>query len=1111
MPQLKAIYNDGVSGSLPMASIVRNTAKDNIIDGGQYAIDTASYGHLSARCGFNTWEETVSATLTWNFPATGYDSDGVTRLACAYRTLGQLLCIWLNTDIDGAVADGGSPVIEFSLLRASSQTVNEGPLLGSAVVDIMQGASTDEGDVLHNESTVALRARAAICMPGCFLFLCERIRNTVDAVWKTEGVALVAMQHDGRGGFTRKWLGDLQTDYLGDPFFSGWGRGREWMLTTYFPFTLQQSPCLRAFIPIVDYIIDAGHVGDEKKGGQVGIIEATRADIDSDWSFGDIFKIPFEKEEDGVHFHTAAWTPRGVVLAMGDGNGLNENVLFTCDDWDDYTESSNWTVVRRAYGSGEYGGVDPEHGYANQWGGCVPHATDINKVIVGGDNVSAAVYVMEVFDNLTMEFQPLFGYMPGNDLQGHVTLGMSSAGPENSNNFLVRSTAQVNAETLHAPLIYGVGELAVAVAKTPSTGTGSNRWAIHGDDIYSFGLTGSGASVHKMAQPTITSRRGLAIGPGGINLLEIDGTDYFSDVAFPTCVISTVIDATAPGSNPVLDVETPSSTGDTRLFRINVADLTYAFTANSMYVVLWVKDMSNTGIPVRMTYIDNSTGGDTIYTGKGYYTGVTVDDWHMVVFTLENHATPWPNPHRATLTFSHSLVVGPSHFRIQFQGVYPGPQCPYLIAPQTTSTNEEVEQKLTALGANWSVGIELHIPMGGEDYELPTHPTTIMDTVALATVYVDSQNYVEITADLVNDEIDFLAVVSGTPQASQAVSFVALQRDSIIILAVTFDGTDLDFFAACGGLDERGLQTATVTADIGSPVSVRIGDNDFSQVPNTELFMVAVDDEVALDAAGVLAMLASEVEVGVAQLTTPTVVNDPDAFVFYTESSTDPVTTHTAFVVAAGLSLVVMVATRDQINDAAAPITMTYDGENMTLVGTSEANHPASYAFVLTSPAATVGDIIIEWGDAQIGFTVVPVTLRNLDKTNPVNAVAVAEHSTTTTSHAVGPLNVLKNSLLLRQDAFVLSDTGITPPAGMTEIQNFQDPVPGIGAMGSWLGSMDATGGGTIAELTLITLGTRRSATILLAFSGAVASVSESGGSGYAAMSHANLVTPKII
>ncbi len=229
---------------------------------------------------------------------------------------------------------------------------------------------------------------------------------------------------------------------------------------------------------------------------------------------------------------------------------------------------------------------------------------------------------------------------------------------------------------------------------------------------------------------------------------------------------------------------------------------------------------------------------------------------------------------------------------------------------------------------------------------------------------------------------------------------------------------------------------------------------------------------------------------------------------FYTESSTDPVTTHTAFAVAAGLSLVVMVATRDQINDAAAPITMTYNGENMTLVGTSEANHPASYAFVLASPAATVGNIVIEWGDAQIGFTVVPVILKDLDKTNPVNATAVAEHSTTTTSHAVGPLTVLHGSLLLQQVALVLSDTGITPPAGMTEIQNFQDPVPGIGAMGSWLGSMDASAGGTIAELTLTTTGTRRSATILLAFSGAL---SDSGGAGYVAMSHFNLVTPKII
>jgi hypothetical protein len=421
---------------------------------------------------------------------------------------------------------------------------------------------------------------------------------------------------------------------------------------------------------------------------------------------------------------------------------------------------------------------------------------------------------------------------------------------------------------------------------------------------------------------------------------------------------------------------------------------------------------------------------------------------------------------------------------MQMQGVYPGPQCPYLIAPQTTSANEEVEQRLTALGANWSVGIELHIPMGGEDYELPTHPTPIMNTVALATVYVDADNYVEISADLANDQIDFLAVVATVPQASQAVSFVALQRDNTLMLAVTFDGTNLDFYAACGGLDERGLQTATVVADIGTPASVRIGDNDFTQVPNTELLMIAVDDAVALDGDGVRALLANHQELGTTTKATPTIVGDPNADIVYTESATDPFISHTAFAVAEGLSLVVMIGTRDQISDAAAPTSVTYDGEALTLVATAEANHPASYCYVLAAPSATVGDIAVTWGDSQIGQTVCPVVIKNLDKTNPVDVTATAEHSTTVTSHAVGPLSVLRNTLILQQVSFVLSATGITPPDGMTEIADFQDPVAGVGAMGSWVGSLAMTNGGLIPELTLTTTNTVRSASILVALNG---------------------------
>lgn len=857
MAQQKAIFNGVQSGKLPSISLTRDTAKEDIVDGGNIAVNTPAYGHAAARSRFNEWVETLDDATTWNVPVTGYDSDGVTKLAAAFRATGGVWAFWLNTDIDGDVAnDSGSAIYEFTAIRATSQTVNEASSGTSTVFDIMQGASVAAGDVLHSESTVALRPKSGICLPGCFIFVCERMRNTTGIIWKTEGIALVAMQHDGNNNFTRKWLGDLQTDYLADPFFSGWHRGREWASTSYFPFTLNQTPVLRAFFPFTDYIQD-GAQGTPKKGGQVGIIEATRTNDSTEWSFGAIFKIPFEEETDGVHFHSAVWTPRGVVVSMGDTVSLNENILCTCSDWDDYTTGGNWTIIRRAYGSTDFSGTDPEHGYGNQWAGGIPHPTDINKVIVGGDNVASGIYELEVLADNTLSYAPLWGYLPGNDAQGHVCLGMSGPGPERHRPILGRCVQQQDSGTLHAPLVVSTdGVTFAAVARTPSTGIASNNFRIHGDHIYSFNLGGT-SSIHKLPIPKVLANRGLAIGPGGTNLLEIDGTDYYSDVAFGSTTISTVSDSSAPNSNPVLDVETLSSSSNTKLFRINVSEGTYAFSATAAYFVAWFKDMENSGIPIRMTWNDNGAGGDTTYTGKGLYTGISVGDWNLIVFTIENAATPWANPHKATLTFSHAAaLIGPSHFRMQVQGIYEGPQCPYYIAPATTSANEEAEQTLVGLESSWTIGIELHVPMSGEDYNITTQATSIKNTIALATVYVDANNYILMTADLANDEIDFDTIVTGSSIGITTLTNVSIQRDNTILLGVTFDGTNLDFYAACGGLDESGLSTGTDVGNIGTPATVRIGAKDFAEVPNTELNMIAVDTKQDLTAAAFLNLMA---------------------------------------------------------------------------------------------------------------------------------------------------------------------------------------------------------------------------------------------------------------
>ena len=856
MTQVKAIFNNGQTGSLPAVAVTRNTVKDNIIGGGTYPINSPSYGHQAARCRFNNWTETVTtASLSWNLPSSGFDSDGITPLACAVRAANSLLCIWRDSDIDGSAADGGSAVLEINLLRASSQTLDGESAGGSFIIDIMNGASVGEGDVLHSESTVALQPKACIVLPGCFIFICRRMRNTSGIIWSTEGIGLVAMQRGRENNFTRKWLGDLQTDYLADPFVNGWRRGREWMAGSYWPFTLRQLPPLRVFIPFVDYINDTDQ-GTALKGGQVGIIEATRPNEFTNWAFGTIYKI-FEKEEDGNHFHTAAWTPRGVVLSMGDSPNLNENILFTCSDWDDYTNASNWTTVRKAYGSGEFGGSLPEHGHANPWAGAVPSLTDINKFLVGGDGSPAAVFEVEVLADNTLTYTQLWGYLTGDTNRQWVALDIHGSG-ERQTGVLARS--QLNVGTaLVTPLIYGNDDVSFAsIAKMPSTCAPGSILRRHGTDAYALNLGGS-RGVYKMPLPGIVANRGLAVGPGGINLLELNGSEYFLTFALQSTVLTYVSDSTAPSSNPVLEVEQPGGGANQQLFLIDLAGSTYAFSAPVMHLVFWFKNLLNTGIPLRIIYDDQGAGGNGVYSGGEYTPGLNV--WQLCVMSMANPATPWANPHEGRIRFEHHTShVGPSHFRLQIQGAYEGPECPYLIAPQVTSTDEEVEQSLGTLGPIWTVGIELHIPMCGADFHYSTHATPFQNTITLATVYIDANNYVEIIADLANDEIDFHVIVAGSELGAspKVVTTVALQRDTTILLGVTFDGTNLEFFAACGGLDETGLQSDSIVGDIGSSVaaSVRIGAADFAEVPNTEVNMIAVDDSLALSESQFLDMMA---------------------------------------------------------------------------------------------------------------------------------------------------------------------------------------------------------------------------------------------------------------
>ncbi|GAG41684.1 unnamed protein product, partial [marine sediment metagenome] len=114
-------------------------------------------------------------------------------------------------------------------------------------------------------------------------------------------------------------------------------------------------------------------------GGQCGLARATRADTDTDWSFGSVYEVDVRTAND-EHYHSAYWTPNGVVISRGDGPVRNMLSLWTCDDWDNYA-TANWTEYR---GQG-LGADDALPAIGRQpVGGCA-HGSDTNKFYVGSD------------------------------------------------------------------------------------------------------------------------------------------------------------------------------------------------------------------------------------------------------------------------------------------------------------------------------------------------------------------------------------------------------------------------------------------------------------------------------------------------------------------------------------------------------------------------------------------------------------------------------------------------------------------------------------------------------------------------------------------------------
>ncbi len=853
--QARAIYDHGQVGALGPVSVVRDYATRDVL-GVAVAAGEPRWGRPQVRAPLQEWTLVRSTVQSISWVAGGFDSNGTDPMLCYFQQGFGTIQFWINV----AVSDG-NPTFSMNINRGSVRDL----LVGSAL----------------EQEFFAYEPEAGIVLPGCFLFLCERYYDVNQDVslrdWQVEGISVVALQRDADGDFALEIIGD-GPPLNGDDTALGLARVRPWAMTAYYPVIAGQHPLLHAFIPVVDYINSQGI----KKGGQVFLFDATRSDTEESWSFGELFLID-EHVEDDTHFHTAAWTPRGVVVALGDGSARNENILYTCANWDDYTNPFNWMTYDRAYGAGTHPD-QPAGTVANQFGGAVP-GRDQNHFLVGADVQSGGVFECAVPDDPRegLTFTRLWGAeWSGGDTGGHVALWFHKPAPERSH----RSVTRIFPNNLEwweaidgARIVYSDDDMNfMTVARLPSSLKHNAFVALHGDDILLFNRAGLWQPQGIWSMPAPVSRgpsRGLSIAPGGTNLLAVDGGGgLIGAAAGGTTTLTLVTDGMhpvtgepldAPGLGPIYRVQADASS-DQYIEFLPAGAATVA--SGFVYVPMWFRVIGPEGLVARVQLTD--AGGQAGEVARQCRLN-SREQWVPFTAMLDNSGFAGDYTPRLRL-LAEGAVPRIADFLVMVDGYYAGEPPPYSTAPGSKSPAEQVTQPLGALGESWTVGLELHVPFSSEDWLGHASATQDEGRLYLATIFADDGNYVEISAVLNVQAIRADIYSAGVLVGSMSLPGVAVQRSDRLWIALTqSSGSELVLYAWSGGSMEDGLPG--VSSPVGltlPPIEVRFGRPDFSRVPAMDVLMVAVERYRALGRQGVLQLLSSDGDV-----TTSLPVADP--------------------------------------------------------------------------------------------------------------------------------------------------------------------------------------------------------------------------------------------
>ena len=342
-------------------------------------------------------------------------------LECGYRRDGlQEIVVFL--DADQGVFEIRSGAYAHRRLFQQSILFQEA---GVTIQDCLQGGRPGQAFV----------PKALVVLPGCVVTMCERmldVNSGSEVEWQSEGISLLALQEDQFGQWHWEHLYDGPR-LGGDSRAVGTSRGGPWCLSSYFPESqrgedLAGEDFTKAWIPFVDYMRQP-----DPHGGQCFLVQATRESKGEAWSFGETIMI---RELLGdMHFHSAGWTPNGLLLSIGDTAEHNAVEWLRCGDWDRYNEPDQWTVDR------VQGEVRSELGSARafQFWGVAPGA-HTNTLLLGADVNEGAVYEATLYEDAPPIFQRLAGtHHGGDDNLTHVVGVVRRPAPEVSTKVVLRS------------------------------------------------------------------------------------------------------------------------------------------------------------------------------------------------------------------------------------------------------------------------------------------------------------------------------------------------------------------------------------------------------------------------------------------------------------------------------------------------------------------------------------------------------------------------------------------------------------------------------------------------------------------------------------------------